>query len=98
MSRPSIWLAPSCGQKRFEVVDELQVVSIILKQHNKRLLFAIAASPFALGALAQSAVSNIEITATGSQETTQSILTPTKILQGDELLNKLGSTLGAISQ
>ena len=36
-----------------------------------------------------------EITATGSQEATQSILTPTKILQGDELLNKLGSTLGA---
>jgi len=38
---------------------------------------------------------NLEITATGSQEATQSILTPTKVLQGDELLNKLGSTLGA---
>ena len=39
--------------------------------------------------------SNMEITATGSQEATQSILTPIKVLQGDELLNKLGSTLGA---
>ncbi len=38
---------------------------------------------------------NLEITATGSQEAAQSILTPTKVLQGDELLNKLGSTLGA---
>ncbi len=38
---------------------------------------------------------NLEITATGSQEATQSILTPTKVLQGDELLNKLGTTLGA---
>lgn len=38
---------------------------------------------------------SLEITATGAQEATQSILTPTKVLQGDELLNKLGSTLGA---
>ena len=37
----------------------------------------------------------LEITATGSQEAAQSILTPTKVLQGDELLSKLGSTLGA---
>ncbi|MBU3622016.1 TonB-dependent receptor [Polynucleobacter sp. CS-Odin-A6] len=46
-------------------------------------------------AVAQTPASNFEITATGSQEATQSILTPTKVLQGDELLNKLGSTLGA---
>ena len=46
-------------------------------------------------AMAQNQSSSLEITATGSQEATQSILTPTKILQGDELLNKLGSTLGA---
>jgi len=45
--------------------------------------------------MAQNQSSSLEITATGSQEATQSILTPTKILQGDELLNKLGSTLGA---
>ncbi len=46
-------------------------------------------------AFAQSTTPALEITATGSQEATQSILTPTKVLQGDELLNKLGSTLGA---
>lgn len=46
-------------------------------------------------AAAQSTAPSLEITATGSQEATQSILTPTKILQGDELLNKLGTTLGA---
>jgi iron complex outermembrane receptor protein len=46
-------------------------------------------------AYAQTSAPSLEITATGSQEATQSILTPTKILQGDELLNKLGSTLGA---
>ncbi len=38
---------------------------------------------------------SLEVTATGSKEATQSILTPTKVLQGDELLNKLGTTLGA---
>ena len=45
--------------------------------------------------VAQSNAPSLEITATGSQEATQSILTPTKVLQGDELLNKLGATLGA---
>ena len=44
---------------------------------------------------AEAQTSNLEITATGSQEAAQSILTPTKVLQGDELLNKLGTTLGA---
>ncbi|MBU3580092.1 TonB-dependent receptor [Polynucleobacter sp. 73C-SIWE] len=44
---------------------------------------------------AEAQIPNLEITATGSQEATQSILTPTKVLQGDELLNKLGTTLGA---
>jgi iron complex outermembrane receptor protein len=47
------------------------------------------------GVLAQDKPAQFEITATGSQESMQSILTPNKILQGDELLNKLGSTLGA---
>ena len=46
-------------------------------------------------ALAQTSSPQFEITANGSQESMQSILTPNKILQGDELLNKLGSTLGA---
>ena len=45
--------------------------------------------------VAQSNAQSLEITATGSPEATQSILTPTKVLQGDELLNKLGTTLGA---
>ena len=44
---------------------------------------------------AQNQTPSLEINATGSQEATQSILTPTKILQGDELANKLGGTLGA---
>jgi iron complex outermembrane receptor protein len=42
-----------------------------------------------------SANANLQIEATGSQESNLSILTPTKILQGNELLDKLGSTLGA---
>ena len=50
---------------------------------------------FGTYALAQNQSPSLEITATGSQEATQSILTPTKILQGDELANKLGGTLGA---
>ncbi|BDX21374.1 hypothetical protein TUM22923_06950 [Polynucleobacter sp. TUM22923] len=50
---------------------------------------------FAGNTFAQAGSPSLEITATGAQEATQSILTPTKILQGDELLNKLGTTLGA---
>ncbi|WP_255536848.1 TonB-dependent receptor [Polynucleobacter sp. 86C-FISCH] len=50
---------------------------------------------FSSYAFAQNQTPSLEITATGSQEATQSILTPTKILQGDELANKLGGTLGA---
>jgi iron complex outermembrane recepter protein len=61
---------------------------------KKKLLCVLITSLCSTSALAQSEPS-LEITATGSQEATQSILTPTKILQGDELLNKLGSTLGA---
>ena len=57
-------------------------------------ILCISISGLCLGsAIAQT--SSLEITATGSQESAQSILTPTKVLQGDELLNKLGSTLGA---
>ena len=61
---------------------------------KKKLLCVFISSLCSISALAQSEPS-LEITATGSQEATQSILTPTKILQGDELLNKLGTTLGA---
>lgn len=65
--------------------------NLIAKQ---KLVCVMISGLFTSAALAQSQPS-LEITATGSQEATQSILTPTKILQGDELLNKLGSTLGA---
>ena len=61
---------------------------------KQKLLSVLISGLISSVALAQTQPS-LEITATGSQEATQSILTPTKILQGDELLNKLGSTLGA---
>ena len=51
---------------------------------------------FSVIAYAQSSSNtNLQIEATGSQESNLSILTPTKILQGNELLDKLGTTLGA---
>lgn len=59
-----------------------------------KLIYVLVSGLISTTTLAQSEPS-LEITATGSQEATQSILTPTKILQGDELLNKLGTTLGA---
>lgn len=61
---------------------------------KRKLIYILVLGLISTTSLAQSQPS-LEITATGSQEATQSILTPTKILQGDELLNKLGSTLGA---
>ena len=62
---------------------------------KRRMLFVMISGIGINCANAQTSSPSLEITATGSQEATQSILTPTKILQGDELLNKLGSTLGA---
>ncbi|WP_197712372.1 TonB-dependent receptor plug domain-containing protein [Polynucleobacter necessarius] len=62
---------------------------------KQQLLFLVASNLFGSYVVAQDLNPSLEITATGSQEAAQSILTPTKILQGDELLNKLGSTLGA---
>jgi len=62
---------------------------------KQKLIFALISGLLSSVTVAQSVAPNLEITATGSQEATQSILTPTKILQGDELLNKLGTTLGA---
>ncbi|OWS71788.1 TonB-dependent receptor [Polynucleobacter aenigmaticus] len=61
---------------------------------KQKLIYILVSGLISTAAFAQSQPS-LEITATGSQEATQSILTPTKILQGDELLNKLGGTLGA---
>ncbi len=60
-----------------------------------RIICVLVGGMFSSYAFAQNQAPSLEITATGSQEATQSILTPTKILQGDELLNKLGSTLGS---
>ena len=62
---------------------------------KRRLLVVLLSGMWAHHAAAQVQAPSLEITATGSQESSQSILTPTKILQGDELLNKLGTTLGA---
>ena len=59
-----------------------------------KLIYVLILGLISTASFAQSE-SSLEITATGAQEATQSILTPTKVLQGDELLNKLGSTLGA---
>ena len=59
-----------------------------------KLIYFLISGLISTASIAQSQPS-LEITATGSQEAVQSILTPTKVLQGDELLNKLGSTLGA---
>ena len=67
---------------------------IIKPLAKHKLMYVLISGIVSSVALAQSEPS-LEITATGSQEATQSILTPTKILQGDELLNKLGTTLGA---
>jgi iron complex outermembrane receptor protein len=61
---------------------------------KQKLIYILVSGLISSSAIAQSQPS-LEITATGYQEAIQSILTPTKILQGDELLNKLGSTLGA---
>ena len=60
-----------------------------------RIICALVSGVFSSYAFAQNQTPSLEITATGSQEATQSILTPTKILQGEELANKLGGTLGA---
>ena len=60
-----------------------------------RIICVLVGGIFSSYGFAQYQTPSLEITATGSQEATQSILTPTKILQGDELANKLGGTLGA---
>ena len=59
------------------------------------LTTAFAVSFSTLAYAQSSGNSNLQIEATGSQESSLSILTPTKILQGNELLDKLGTTLGA---
>ena len=60
-----------------------------------RIMCVLVGGMFSSYAFAQNQTPSLEIAATGSKEATESILTPTKILQGDELANKLGGTLGA---
>ena len=60
-----------------------------------RIICVLLGAFFSPYSIAQNQAPSLEITATGSHEAAQSILTPTKILQGDELANKLGGTLGA---
>jgi len=75
--------------------------SLIAKRRAFGLLKSVSLTTtltvsFSMVAYAQSSANtNLQIEATGSQESNLSILTPTKILQGNELLDKLGSTLGA---
>jgi iron complex outermembrane recepter protein len=75
--------------------------SLIAKRHALEIfksvgLTATLTVSFSVIAYAQSSNNpNLQIEATGSQESNLSILTPTKILQGNELLDKLGTTLGA---
>jgi iron complex outermembrane receptor protein len=53
----------------------------------------MATAAFSSTAMAQQNPMQIDVT--GSRESASSILTPTKILQGNELQDKLGTTLGA---
>lgn len=85
----SPWLAHVLRKQKEILVNQVKTLFI------RRAIFALITGMSVNSVYAQSTTPNLEITATGSQEATQSILTPTKILQGDELLNKLGATLGA---
>lgn len=75
--------------------------SLTAKRHAFDLLKSVGLTTtlsvsFSVIAYAQSSSnSSLQIEVTGSQESNTSILTPTKILQGNELLDKLGTTLGA---
>ncbi len=75
--------------------------SLLAKRHAFGLLKSVGLTTtltvsFSVIAYAQSSSnSSLQIEVTGSQESNTSILTPTKILQGNELLDKLGTTLGA---
>jgi iron complex outermembrane receptor protein len=75
--------------------------SLTAKRHAFGLLKSVGFTTaltvsFSVTVYAESnANTNLQIEATGSQESNLSILTPTKILQGNELLDKLGTTLGA---
>ncbi len=60
---------------------------------RRSALWALASAAFTTTSLAQQTPMQIDVT--GALESPTSILTPTKILQGNELQDKLGTTLGA---
>ena len=61
-----------------------------------QITLALALASMNTLALAQNQAANaLQVDVTGSREGGQSILTPTKILAGEELQNKLGASLGA---
>ena len=60
---------------------------------RRSALWLVATAAFSSTATAQQNPMQIDVT--GSRESATSILTPTKILQGNELQDKLGTTLGA---
>lgn len=61
---------------------------------KRSALWFVAGAAFTTSAIAQQNP-NLQIDVSGSRESSNSILTPTKILQGNELQDKLGTTLGA---
>jgi iron complex outermembrane recepter protein len=60
---------------------------------KRSALWLVASAAFTSSVFAQQNPMQIDVT--GARESTTSILTPTKILQGNELQDKLGTTLGA---
>jgi iron complex outermembrane receptor protein len=86
---------------QLELFMNINSRSLLAKRNAFGLLKSVSLTTtltvsFSVIAYAQSSNnSNLQIEATGSQESNLSILTPTKILQGNELLDKLGTTLGA---
>jgi iron complex outermembrane recepter protein len=86
---------------QLELFMKMNSRSLTAKRHTFSLLKSVSLTTtltvsFSVIAYAQSSSNpNLQIEATGSQESNLSILTPTKILQGNELLDKLGTTLGA---
>jgi iron complex outermembrane recepter protein len=86
---------------QLELFMKMNSRSLLAKRNAFGLLKSVSLTTtltvsFSVIAYAQSSSNpNLQIEATGSQESNLSILTPTKILQGNELLDKLGTTLGA---
>jgi iron complex outermembrane receptor protein len=86
---------------QLELFMKMNSRSLLAKRNAFGLLKSVSLTTtltvsFSIIAYAQSSNNpNLQIEATGSQESNLSILTPTKILQGNELLDKLGTTLGA---